>query len=261
MAVEEEYVAVKHALEEDENILLAYLFGSRARGGASPISDYDLAVLLRDNSLSAFAKVLFAASKALKVSEDKLDILDLTRAPLHLKAKVLAEGIKVVDRGYGDALLLEVNVKYPEVAQQTNILLKNWLEDPNGLDLKVIKDRLDHLSQLSDNIGAFLERHRPGDLLKEFEAWYALKGMVQDSIQAIIDVCAHVFTSKNLGVAESYRQYVEKLAEHGHMDGELAEGLKLAIALRNRLIHRYLIVESRELGFRRQASLGDNAQV
>ncbi|MBS7638719.1 nucleotidyltransferase domain-containing protein, partial [Candidatus Bathyarchaeota archaeon] len=64
---------MKRALEEDEDVLLAYLFGSRVRGKPSPMSDYDLAVLLKDSSLQAFAEVLSAASEALGVNEDKID--------------------------------------------------------------------------------------------------------------------------------------------------------------------------------------------
>ncbi|MBO3809958.1 MAG: DUF86 domain-containing protein [Candidatus Brockarchaeota archaeon] len=244
---EEATVRLKRALEEDEDVLLAYLFGSRVRGKPSPMSDYDLAVLLKDSSLQAFAEVLSAASEALGVNEDKIDILDLARAPIHLKAKVLSEGLKIVDRGYEDALRLEVNIKHPEAAYQTNILLKKWLDDPDGLDLRVVKERLDYLSQLNDSLKTFFERRKPEDVSTDFEAWHALKSMVQDCVQAIVDICTHVFSSKNLGIAESYRQYIEKLAEHKHMDDDLAEKLKLAIAVRNRLIHRYLTVKPQEL--------------
>jgi len=248
VAVKEDIIVrLRQALEGDDNVLLAYLFGSRVRGKASPLSDYDLAVLLKDSSLPAFTKVLSAMSEALGVSEDNVDVLDLAKAPTYLKAKALSEGVKIIDKGYGDALNLEVNIKYPEVAHQTNILLKKWLDDPNGLDLKVIKDRLDYLSQLNNNLRTFFDRHKPRDVSTDFEAWYALKSMVQDSIQAIMDICAHIFSSKNLGVAESYRQYVEKLAEHKYIEDDLADKLKLAIAMRNRLIHRYLIVEPQEL--------------
>lgn len=238
---------LREALRGNDNVLLAYLFGSRVSGKASPISDYDVAVLLRDNSLKAFAEILSSLSKALGVCEDKVDILDLSRAPLHLKAKVLSEGISLIDRGYNYSLRLELSTKYPEVAYQTEILLRRWLANPEGLDLRVIKERVDYLTQLNNNLKSFFERHKPEDISADFEAWFALKGLVQDLIQVIIDVCAHIFSSKNLGVAESYRDYIDKLSENSYISDELAGKLKLAIAVRNRLIHRYLIVEPMEL--------------
>lgn len=238
---------LRMALEGNDNVLLAYLFGSRVRGKASPISDYDVAVLLRDGSLQAFADVLLSISRALGVCEDRVDILDLSKASLHLKVKVLSEGVKVVDRGYGEALRLDVNVNYPEVAYQTGVLLRNWLDNPVGLDLRIIKERIDYLLRLNSNLKSFFKRHKPEDVSTDFEAWFALKGMVQDLIQAVIDVCAHIFSSKNLGVAESYRDYVDKLCEHRYISDKLAGELRLAITIRNRLIHRYLVVEPAEL--------------
>lgn len=54
-------------------------------------------------------------------------------------------------------------------------------------------------------------------------------------------------TAKGLGAVAAYREYVEKLTESELMDRILAEDVKLAITLRNRLIHRYLTVTPEEL--------------
>lgn len=240
-------VKLKQALDSNENVLLAYLFGSWARGEGGPLSDYDVAVLLRDSSPLSLAEVLFSVSSALRVSEDKVDVLDLAKSPLSLKARVLAEGVKVVDRGYEDELRLEVNTKYPELAYYTDRLLRSWVRNPYGLDLRVIKDGLDYLSELRGYLEVFLRERSLEAVSSSFEAWHALKSLVQDSVQAMIDICAHVFSSKGFGVAESYRDYVEKLAERGCINTELATELKLAIALRNRLVHRYLAVKPAEL--------------
>ncbi len=74
---------LKEAISKNENVLLAYLFGSRAKGISSPISDYDVAVLLRNNDLRSLGEVLFAVSKALRAREDFVDILDLKIAPIY----------------------------------------------------------------------------------------------------------------------------------------------------------------------------------
>lgn len=169
VCVEEDVLErLRVALQGNDNVLLVYLFGSRVRGKASPISDYDVAVLLRDGSLQAFTDVLLSISRALGVCEDKVDILDLSKASLHLKAKVLSEGVKVIDRGYGDALRLDVNVNYPELAYQTSVLLRNWLDNPVGLDLRIIKERIDYLLRLNSNLKSFFERHKPEDVSADF---------------------------------------------------------------------------------------------
>ena len=245
--IERTIAELRKSLEQNQNVLLAYLFGSRAKKKGSKMSDYDLAVILKEKNLSELGDVIFTASKTLKVPEDKIDVLDLAKAPLHLKARVLAEGMKLVDRGHEKALKLEVNLNYPRIAPGIRRLIKDWLEDPESLDVRLIKDRLDYLFQMNEHLGSFFNRRGPEAISKEPEAWHALKSMVQDSTQAIIDICAHVFSSKNLGIAESYGEYVDKLAGGGFIDRWLAEKLKLAITMRNRLIHRYLTVEPEEL--------------
>lgn len=96
-----------------------------------------------------FAEVLSSISKALGVCEGKIDILDLARAPLHLKAKVLSEGIIIIDRGYDNTLRLEVNTRYPEIAYQTRVLLRKWLDNPVRFRSKSYQGekRLPHAAQ------------------------------------------------------------------------------------------------------------------
>jgi uncharacterized protein YutE (UPF0331/DUF86 family)/predicted nucleotidyltransferase len=238
---------LKDALEKDENVLLAYLFGSRATGKASPISDFDVAVLLKDNSLAGMGRLLFSVSKALGVNEDAVDILDLSKAPLRLKARVLKEGVKLVDRGYEEAIIREVNKNFPEMALEIQKELHWWMDNRGGIDVELIKELLDHLAQVHGHLGSFLSKRRIEELSSNAEAWYALKGMVQDIAQVMIDICAHIASAKQLGVVSAYREYVEKLVEHGLMEPTLGEKVKTMIVLRNRLIHRYLTVEQEEL--------------
>lgn len=238
---------LKEVLEENENVLLAYLFGSRISGGASPTSDFDLAVLLKDNSLAEIGKVLFSASEALGVNEDAIDILDLSRAPLRLKAKVLAKGIRLVDRGYEQTIIREVNRDYPEMALQIRKELRWWVNNPEGIDIELIKDLLDYLAQVHGHIKSFLSKRGVEELSSNAEAWYALKGMVQDAIQTIIDICAHIVSAKQLGIVSAYREYAKKLVESGLMNSTLGESIGTIIVLRNRLIHRYLTVKPEEL--------------
>jgi uncharacterized protein YutE (UPF0331/DUF86 family)/predicted nucleotidyltransferase len=238
---------LRDALEKEENVLLAYLFGSRAAGKASSVSDFDLAVLLKDNSLVGIGCVLFSASRALGVNEDAVDILDLSKAPLRLKVKVLKEGVKLVDRGYEEAVIQDVNKNFPEIALEIRKELRWWISNPRGIDIELIKELLDYLAQVNGHLESFLSKRRVEELSSNAEAWYALKSMVQDIIQAVIDICAHIVSAKQLGIVSAYREYVERLVEHGLMEPTLGERIKTMIILRNRLIHRYLTVKPEEL--------------
>jgi len=99
---------IKRLREEllgDENVLLAYAFGSYARGFITPLSDVDVAVLLKDNSLGKLSELWSRLAKALKISEGLIDIVDLARAPLRLKYNIVKHGFKLIDRGsFGERL-------------------------------------------------------------------------------------------------------------------------------------------------------------
>jgi uncharacterized protein YutE (UPF0331/DUF86 family) len=190
--------------------------------------------------------VLFSASKALGVNEDAVDILDLSKAPLRLKVKVLKEGVKLVDRGYEEAVIQDVNKNFPEIALEIRKELRWWISNPRGVDIELIKELLDYLAQVNGHLESFLSKRRVEELSSNAEAWYALKSMVQDIIQAVIDICAHIVGAKQLGIVSAYREYVERLVGHGLMEPTLGERIKTMIILRNR-IHRYLTVKPEEL--------------
>lgn len=69
-------------------IELFYIFGSYAKGKATPLSDLDVAFLARRkiNTLSLLAEL----EKIFE--EEAIEVIDLKRAPLHLIFRVLKEG-------------------------------------------------------------------------------------------------------------------------------------------------------------------------
>ncbi|MEM2915266.1 MAG: nucleotidyltransferase domain-containing protein, partial [Candidatus Bathyarchaeia archaeon] len=134
---------VIRVLERDENVLLAYLFGSTARGTAQPISDIDIAVLLKDNSFEKQADILWRIAKASHMSEDRIDLVDLSRADLHLKYNILREGIKLIDKGSEEQLTRELIEYYPEIRENLNIVLRAWLKEDPCIDQAIVSRRLD----------------------------------------------------------------------------------------------------------------------
>ena len=79
-------------LEKDKRVKFAYLFGSRARGQAGPLSDTDIAVYLdgriklgdyRLNLMEKLAKIL---------KSDNLDLVVLNQAPPLLRHEIIKYG-------------------------------------------------------------------------------------------------------------------------------------------------------------------------
>lgn len=88
----------RQALEGNSRILFAYLFGSRARGDAVPFSDIDVAVYVEPAAdlVSEKLEALGALMDSLRT--DELDLVILNTASLPLQARVIRDGIVVVDR-------------------------------------------------------------------------------------------------------------------------------------------------------------------
>ena len=97
-------------------LTLAYLFGSRARGEAGPLSDYDFAVLLswspdvtmrRGELRSRLAHQL---ASALDLPGEGVDLVILNRAPIELAYAVVAEGRLVFERDVASRVEYEAYV-------------------------------------------------------------------------------------------------------------------------------------------------------
>jgi predicted nucleotidyltransferase len=78
-----------------DGVQLAYLFGSHARGEAGPLSDIDIAVLLRapctrQEAFDLRLKIIGGLVRVL--GTDDVDVIVLNEAPLALQYRVLRDG-------------------------------------------------------------------------------------------------------------------------------------------------------------------------
>jgi predicted nucleotidyltransferase len=79
----------------DEPIEIAYLFGSRARGDAGPLSDVDIAVLAPEDmpdedQVSLQLRLMTRLMRALR--RDDIEVIILNRAPILLQHRVIRVG-------------------------------------------------------------------------------------------------------------------------------------------------------------------------
>jgi predicted nucleotidyltransferase len=87
-------------LEKDKRVKFAYLFGSRARGQAGPLSDTDVAVYLdRRIKLGDYRlKLMERLAKILK--SDHLDLVVLNQAPPLLRHEIIKYGLLLKDDAF-----------------------------------------------------------------------------------------------------------------------------------------------------------------
>ncbi|MFO7958324.1 MAG: nucleotidyltransferase domain-containing protein [Candidatus Brocadiia bacterium] len=79
------------------DVHLAYLFGSRASGEASPGSDYDFGVLLEEGT-DPWCRHGMAHELGVILDHPGVDVVVLNKAPIELAFNVIATGRRVYER-------------------------------------------------------------------------------------------------------------------------------------------------------------------
>ncbi|MBE0516363.1 MAG: DUF86 domain-containing protein [Methanophagales archaeon] len=233
---------IKKAIEKDQNVLLAYLFGSFAREYTTPLSDIDIAVLLKENSLIHFANTWSTIATALGMSEDKIDLLDLSKAPLSLKHKVIKEGIKLVDReDFQEKIVEEIVNRYPETSYLMN---ETYEEMIKNLDCKIDKETIQsRMSEILRCIATLEEEilNKPVEMvIKSRLHRIAMERCVHVVIEAMLDICRHIVSVKKLGLPTTYKDLVKLVADNDLIPQSMASQMEEYVVLRNILVHRYL---------------------
>jgi len=100
-------------LEGQEAVRVAYLFGSHAGGGAGPLSDVDVAVLLderlgKSERFSVRLRLIGGVSSIVKT--DDVDVVVMNDAPLTLNYEIVKSGRVLVERDAGERVELESRI-------------------------------------------------------------------------------------------------------------------------------------------------------
>lgn len=105
---------------QKEGVVLAYLFGSQARGTTSPMSDIDIAVLFSDEipREEQFHKKLAIGSKLDTIFHINTDIVGLNTAPPLLKHRAVLYGTLIFaqDKSLQRTFQLRVLQEYEDFA-------------------------------------------------------------------------------------------------------------------------------------------------
>ncbi len=91
-------------------VLLVYLFGSRAGASAGPMSDYDLGVLIGSVEDEDRARAEIAHGMACVLQSDRIDVVLLNRAPVELAYAIIAQGQILYQRDVATRVEYEAQV-------------------------------------------------------------------------------------------------------------------------------------------------------
>lgn len=89
---------LRERLEREPDVLVAYLYGSHARGKAGPLSDVDVGVLLREDGDLFQRRLELIGAVAEVTGSDAADVVVLNEIPVALGYRVLRDGRLLVSR-------------------------------------------------------------------------------------------------------------------------------------------------------------------
>jgi len=101
---------IREVVERRPEVVVAYLFGSVARGTAGPLSDVDVAVLLRGEVDPFEVRLALLAELAEALASDDVDLVVLNQAPISLAYRVLRDGRPLVSKDEGARVRHRVEV-------------------------------------------------------------------------------------------------------------------------------------------------------
>ncbi len=102
MELNEKISKVIEIIKSHPNVVAIYLFGSHAKGEATPLSDIDIAVILENPTPESEADIG-------SLSSPEIDVVLFHRLPLHIKYEVFKYGKEIFVRN--EEKLLEIKLK------------------------------------------------------------------------------------------------------------------------------------------------------
>lgn len=250
-------------------VILAYLFGSAARGETTPLSDLDVAVYLdgldRATRVDLYLPLLAALQEV--VGDGAVDLVYLNDAPSGLAYGIITgrllhcadEGRRVeIEAGVLSRYLDERMLHEARHRLIRRRILAGRMGE-RGLDMidrRVISERLEYIRLTLARLG----RHR-GLPLEEFRAdedgYRASLYDLQTCLEAMADIGNHIIAGMALRKPRDRRDIMMVLAEAGVIPRPLGERLGKAQVMRNVIVHGYLDIVLDEVYKVIQENLGD----
>jgi uncharacterized protein YutE (UPF0331/DUF86 family)/predicted nucleotidyltransferase len=234
------------------NVQGAYLFGSALQDRGSRLSDLDIAVLppdLRD-WLGYYGDLYGDLCRLFQA--DNIDLVLLDRAPLPLQARVVLEGLRLLEGE--DALNWEERVlaRHADLAgwrrenwEMTRQLARRGaLREVNMIDRERVERFVFLIREAIQELKALRLEERGLEAYKSDKQARALsEHYLRIALEATLDLGRHLIVKTALGVPQEYREVGKILREQGVVPPELGEKLEAMAGMRNVLVHLYWDVD------------------
>jgi uncharacterized protein YutE (UPF0331/DUF86 family) len=228
-----------------------WLFGSFARGEATPISDVDLAYLpdekLTGDALDRFETHLYCAI-ASSMHTDEFTFVNLRRAPAYLSWQVLREGKLLVCRDFlAVAQLAEMIYGCaPDTRSLRRAGNMDFLEALDVPNSKIEKDRVtEFLRLLSDDLKTLREKAETSKAIykgsRDIQA--IVERRLQTAMESCINVGNHLIARLGLRPPADYADVFRVMGEAQLLPSELIGQMADMARFRNLLVHVYWAID------------------
>ncbi len=212
--------AMREVLRDRQDVHLALLFGSQARGKARPDSDVDVAVLGENlDVFDLYGDLSLAVHK-------EVDVVDLSRAGFALLNAIVRDHV-IIHQG-------RLGVAGRWLSQAITRLETEGAElERNAVTAK--------LRELNERM-ARVRLHTPSNasiLSKDQDALDLVSFNLMLSVQSCLDLARHLIPDDSLPFSPTAAEAVQRLSEHGVISEETAKLLAVAEETRNVVAHGY----------------------
>jgi uncharacterized protein YutE (UPF0331/DUF86 family)/predicted nucleotidyltransferase len=222
------------------------LFGSFARGEATPVSDVDLAYLASGDPDEVRGRLYDVVVEAL--GTDEVTLADVQRLPAPVAWQVLAEGRPLVLRDLERVArwVEELLRVAPEVlrlrADGNTDFLRGVLMASDDVDRERV---VELLRAVSADLNDLREKARMGreDFLASRDAQAVVERRLQTAVEGCLNVGNHLVARKRLGVPRDYADVFRILGRAGVLSPELVEAMADMARLRNLIVHLYSTID------------------
>lgn len=250
-------VMLKEYFEKNQNILMAFIFGSYAKGDQNPESDIDVVVYFTPTG----KKIEWEEDKTYdneniiwndieKITGIKTDFIVLNRAPANLVFSIIENGIPVVIKD--SAYFLRFFLCISSAAEDFRKFINDfWKIKQRSASLSEIdKSRLiylvDFLKTELDDFPIFkniIDKEYQTDSYKRrnVERW------VENIVNSSIDIAKVLLASEGRRLPQTYRLILNDLSYLEEFDGDIAIKLSTHSKLRNILAHEYMDIRFNQI--------------
>ena len=255
-----QYEAALREVFQSQGVVLAYLYGSQARGDAGPLSDVDVAVLFgsdlpRRERFSRAGRLISDLCQLLQ--RDDVYVVDLDRIPpllchrIYLNHRLLYCPDDVGRVAFETSALRQYvatralrHTRWHYVARRIAQGRYGRFESeaPTMVDIEVIQQRLGALEEFVSHLEEMRSRGLE-EWREDAVARYATERKLEVAIQRVLNIATHVLTADFALTADDYAGVILALGKAGVLPTDFAKRFAGIVGLRNVLTELYVEVD------------------